>query len=205
MARPTVDPVRPFDGRFAWEPPRPPEPPTLWRRVRGLVEWLVIIAVAVSAAFLVKAYLVQQFQVAGNSMKSTLHDRDRVLVNKLSYRLHSPNRGDVVVLKTMESSGERDLIKRVIGLPGETLDVRNCQVFIDGRLLVEPYLDPEVAPCTDPNAFDFPYTVDDGEVFVMGDNRPGSKDSRDIGPIRYEDLLGRAFVIIWPTVDWEWL
>ena len=109
------------------------------------------------------------------------------------------------VLKTMENSAERDLIKRVIALPGETIDIDGCQVYIDGRLLIEPYLDPEVAPCTDPNAFDFPYLVPDDTVFVMGDNRPGSKDSRDIGAVQYGDLLGRAFVVIWPTEDWEWL
>ncbi|MFZ9629531.1 MAG: signal peptidase I [Ilumatobacteraceae bacterium] len=204
MSRTTPEPQQ-FDGTFGWEAPSAPEPPGAMRRLRELVEWVVIIAVAISAAFFVKAYVVQQFQVAGNSMKNTLQDTDRVLVNKLSYRLHDPNRGDVVVLKTIESSGERDLIKRVIGLPGETIDVRNCQVYIDGRLLVEPYLDPEIAPCTDPNAFEFPYLVPDDTVFVMGDNRPGSKDSRDIGAVEYADLLGRAFVVIWPTEDWEWL
>ena len=204
MSRTTPEP-RQFDGTFGWEAPPSPEATSAMRRLRELIEWVVIIAVAISAAFFVKSYVVQQFQVAGNSMRNTLQDTDRVLVNKLSYRLHDPNRGDVVVLKTMESTGERDLIKRVIGLPGETIDVRNCQVYIDGRLLVEPYLDPEVAPCTDPNAFDFPYLVPDDTVFVMGDNRPGSKDSRDIGAVQYGDLLGRAFVVIWPTEDWEWL
>ena len=197
--------VADFNGSFGWEAPAAPQRPSWLRRLGELVEWVVIIAVAVTAAFFVKSYVVQQFQVAGNSMNTTLHDTDRVLVNKLSYRLHDPNRGDVVVLKTMESTGERDLIKRVIGLPNETVDVRNCQVYIDGRLLVEPYLDPEVAPCTDPNAFDFPYLVPVDTVFVLGDNRPGSKDSRDIGAIAYSDLLGRAFVVIWPSSDWQWL
>ena len=84
-------------------------------------------------------------------------------------------------------------------------EMERALVFIDGRLLVEPYLDPEVAPCTDPNAFDFPFLVPDDTVFVFGDNRPGSKDSRDIGPIAYDDLLGRAFVVIWPSADWQWL
>lgn len=193
-----------FDGRFGWMAP-PPAPPTRRQRIAGFLEWVVVIAVAVGAAFLVKEYVVQQFQVAGNSMKETLHDTDRVLVNKLSYRLHEPNRGDVVVLKTLESTGERDLIKRVIALPGETIDIRNCQVYVDGRLLLEPYLDEVIAPCTDPNAYAFPFTVPDEHVFVLGDNRPGSNDSRDIGPVRYDDLLGRAFVVIWPTPDWQWL
>lgn len=194
-----------FDGTFSWEAPKPPPPPTAWSRVKDIIEWVVIIGIAISAAFAVKAYVVQQFQVAGSSMLTTLHDTDRVLVNKLSYRLHEPRRGDVVVLKTMENSGERDLIKRVIALPGETVDIRGCQVYVDDQLLVEPYLDPEVAPCTDANTFDFPFTVPEDTVFVMGDNRPGSKDSREIGPVAFSDLLGRAFVVIWPTDDWQWL
>lgn len=194
-----------FDGTFSWEAPKAPPPPSAWRRIKDVIEWVVIIGIAMSAAFGVKAFVVQQFQVAGSSMLSTLHDTDRVLVNKLSYRIHAPRRGDVVVLKTMENSGERDLIKRVIALPGETIDIRGCQVYVDDQLLVEPYLSPDVAPCTDSNQFSFPFTVPEETVFVMGDNRPGSKDSREIGPVAFGDLLGRAFVVLWPTDDWQWL
>lgn len=174
----------------------------------AMIEWLVVVAVAVTAALLVKAYVVQQFQVSGDSMRTTLHDGDRVLVNKLSYRMHDPNRGDVVVLKTLEGADERDLIKRVIGLPGESVEVRsNCQVFIDGRLLQEPYLDPEEAACGSNygSTIAYPFVVPAESVFVLGDNRDGSMDSRSIGPIKYSDLLGRAFVVIWPKDDWQWL
>jgi signal peptidase I len=138
-------------------------------------------------------------------MDTTLHDGDRVLVNKLSYRLHDPNRGDVVVLKTIEGAGERDLIKRVVGLPGETLEYRNCVLYIDGQELIEPYLDPAVVTPTNCGGDQPKLTVPNDTVFVMGDNRGGSKDSRDIGPIQYSDLLGRAFVVIWPSRDWRWL
>ena len=96
-----------------------------------------MIGVAVSAALLVRAFVLQQFAVSGYSMINTLHDGDRVLVNKLSYRLHDPRRGDVVVLKTIEGAGERDLIKRVVGLPGETVEYRSCMLYIDGRELVD--------------------------------------------------------------------
>lgn len=170
-----------------------------------LVEWLVVLVVAITAAFLVRAFVLQQFAVSGHSMDTTLHNGDRVLVNKLSYRLHDPNRGDVVVLKTLEGAGERDLIKRVIGLPGETLEYRNCVVYIDGRELIEPYLDPTVVTPTQCGGSQAPITIGTDEVFVMGDNRGGSKDSRNIGPVAYSDLLGRAFVILWPTSDWAWL
>lgn len=171
----------------------------------AFVEWVIVVVIAVTAALVVKAYVLQQFAVSGESMYSTLHNSDRVLVNKLSYRLHDPRRGDVVVLKTMEGAGERDLIKRVVGLPGDTVDVHDCHVFINNKELIEPYLDPNVVSCTEAEGFSFPYTVPADHVFVMGDNRGASKDSRALGPIAYGDLLGRAFVVIWPTSDWQWL
>ncbi|MDO8362150.1 MAG: signal peptidase I [Actinomycetota bacterium] len=170
-----------------------------------LTEWMIVIAVAVTAALLVRAFVLQQFAVQGSSMYSTLHDGDRVLVNKLSYRMHDPRRGDVVVLKTIEALGdERDLIKRVVGLPGETLEYTGCVLYIDGRELVEPYLDPAVLTggCGESQE---PITIPEGFVFVMGDNRGGSKDSRALDPIAYSDLIGRAFVVIWPFGDWQWL
>lgn len=184
-----------------------PQPPAAPPKKKGnaWVEWLVVIFVAVTAALVVRQFVLQQFAVSGHSMDTTLHDGDRVLVNKMSYRLHDPNRGDVVVLKTIEGAGERDLIKRVVGLPGESVEYRNCVLYIDGKELVEPYLDPTVVTPTACGGDQAPITVPQDSVFVMGDNRGGSKDSRDIGPVDYSDLLGRAFVIIWPTSDWAWL
>ncbi len=116
------------------------------RRKKGnvWVEWFIVVAVAISAALLVRAFVLQQFAVEGDSMYSTLHSGDRVLVNKLSYRLHDPRRGDVVVLKTIEQVGEKDLIKRVVALPGETVEYRQCVLIVDGVVVVEPYLNPEV-------------------------------------------------------------
>ncbi|MBI4884218.1 MAG: signal peptidase I [Actinobacteria bacterium] len=169
------------------------------------VEWVVVVAVAISAALLVRAYVLQQFAVSGSSMYSTLHNGDRVLVNKLSYRLHDPRRGDVVVLKTIESIGERDLIKRVVALPGETVEYRQCVLSVDGVVVVEPYLDPEVVKPNNCGADQGALVVPDEFVFVMGDNRAGSKDSRDLGAIAFDDLIGRAFVVIWPIGDWQWL
>ena len=175
------------------------------RATNAWIEWLVVIAVAIGAALVVRAYVLQQFAVAGTSMYSTLHDGDRVLVNKLSYRLHDPRRGDVVVLKTIEAIGERDLIKRVVGLPGEIVEYRDCVLYIDGEALIEPYLDPEVVTPDHCGGGQTALTIPDDEVFVLGDNRGGSKDSRDLGPIEYDDIIGRAFVVIWPAGDWRWL
>jgi signal peptidase I len=173
---------------------------------RAFFDWLVVIAVALLVAFVVRTFVIAHFVVEGESMFSTLDTNDRVFVNKLSYRLHDPNRGDVVVLHQVSGASERDLIKRVIGLPGETVEVRNCTVLIDGRVLNEPYLDPEVVTPTDCGGdYVLDGVVPDDHVFVMGDNRGGSQDSRVIGTISEDDLVGRAFVVFWPQSHWQWL
>jgi signal peptidase I len=181
--------------------------PPARRKRNGYLEWLIVIVVAMTSALVVRAFVVQQFAVDGTSMLSTLHNGDRVLVNKLSYHLHDPRRGDVVVLKTIEGVAERDLIKRVIGLPGDTISYQSCVLRVNGKVLNEPYLDPKVvtsSSCGPP--FD-DTVVQSKHVFVMGDNRGGSKDSRDpqVGQISFGNLVGRAFVVIWPFGDWRWL
>ena len=147
-------------------------------RHRALLDWAVVIVVALLVAFLVRTFVLAHFVVDGTSMFSTLHDDDRVFVNKLSYRLHDPNRGDVVVLHQSAGASERDLIKRVVALPGETIEVRSCQVVIDGQTLEEPYLDPEVVTPGNCGGDLAPLTIPEDHVFVMGDNRGGSQDSR---------------------------
>lgn len=177
---------------------------------RAFVDWIVVVAVALTVAFLVRGFLLAHFVVDGSSMDSTLATGDRVFVNKLSYRLHDPNRGDVVVLHQINGATERDLIKRVVALPGETIQMTNCEVRItevgetEPRVLNEPYLDRDVISATCGGDFD-PVSVPDEHVFVMGDNRSGSQDSRNLGPIAESDLVGRAFVVFWPRSDWRWL
>ncbi|MEO7371630.1 MAG: signal peptidase I [Ilumatobacteraceae bacterium] len=178
------------------------------RKLRVGVEWLIIGVFALAAALLMRAFVVQQFAVDGESMMGTLHSGDRVIVNKLSYRLHDPRHGDVVVMKADKASLEvRDLIKRVVALPGETIEYRECQLFVDGERVDESYLDPSlVRPghCGDSQAL---VKVEAGRVFVMGDNRNASLDSRAaaIGQIPFGHLIGRAFVVVWPFSDWSWL
>jgi signal peptidase I len=172
---------------------------------RAFFDWVVVVTVALLVAFLVRTFVLAHFVVEGSSMYSTLETGDRVFVNKLSYRLHDPNRGDVVVLHEVSGASERDLIKRVIALPGEEVEMSNCQVKIDGRTLVEPYLDPAVVTLNNCGQNFEPLIVPDDHVFVMGDNRGGSQDSRAIGPISEDDLVGRAFVVFWPRSDWRWL
>ncbi len=167
--------------------------------LRNTLEWVAVIVGAVLIALLVRSFVMQSFQIPSNSMNPTLLIGDRVLVNRLSYRLHDINRGDVIVFSRPESDpagpGEpEDLIKRVIGLPGETIEARDGTVYIDGDPLVEPYLSPD----TYTGDLDVPVEVPPDSVFVMGDNRGNSADSRFIGPIADDLVIGRAFAIIWP-------
>jgi signal peptidase I len=136
-----------------------------------------------------------------------------VFVNKLSYRLHDPNRGDVVVLHELTGTTQRDLIKRVIALPGEEIRMENCEIFIDedpndslpAQRLIEPYLDPTIVTPGNCGQSIQPRVIGEGQVWVMGDNRAGSQDSRALGPISFDDLVGRAFVVFWPRGSWQWL
>ena len=171
-------------------------------------EWLVVIVAAVFIAMALRTFVVQQFYIAGPSMEVTLFGDDRVLVNKLSYRFGSPSRGDVIVFDRITLNGDTvqhdDLIKRVIGLPGETLTIADCVVSIDGTVLDEPWLgDQELHSTLEPGvrcgAADVgPTTMGENEVFLIGDNRPMSFDSRMFGPVDIDLIVGRAVVVIWP-------
>ena len=180
------------------------DPPRRSSSARIFVDWIVVIVIALIVAFLVRGFVLAHFVVDGSSMSPTLESGDRVFVNKLSYRLHDPNRGDVVVLHQISGASERDLIKRVIGLPGEEIEMRSCQVFVDGAAVSEPYLDPATRNGSCGGDF-APTQIPAESVFVMGDNRGGSQDSRQLGPIEYGDLVGRAFVVFWPVGHWQWL
>ncbi len=162
---------------------------------RGIIEWVVVLVGAVAVALILRAFLFQAFWIPTESMEDTLVRSDRVLVNKLSYDLHDVNRGDVIVFRRPdeEEAEIRDLIKRVIALPGETIEGRDNAIYIDGGRLSEPYLDP------DEFIDDFgPVTVPEGEVFVMGDNRDQSYDSRFFGTVSEDRIIGRAFLLFWP-------
>lgn len=176
--------------------------------MKQLREWLAVIGAAVIIAMALRTFVVQQFYIAGPSMEITLFGDDRVLVNKLSYRFGSPSRGDVIVFDRITLNGDTvqhdDLIKRVIGLPGETLKIADCVVSIDGIVLVEPWLgEQELDPTLDPGlrcgSGDVgPTTMGENEVFLIGDNRPMSFDSRMFGPVDIDLIIGRAVVVIWP-------
>lgn len=181
-----------------------PEPPGKAKSsgVRNVVEWVVIAGGALLVAFVIKTFLLQAFYIPSLSMAPTLKINDRVLVNKLSYDLHPVHRGDVVVFASPpnEGSATKDLIKRVIGLPGETVESRDGHILINGQVLKEPYLGPDVV--TGPLE---KITVTPGHYWVMGDNRPNSRDSRFFGTIPKSLIIGRAFVRVWPVTAFNLL
>lgn len=177
----------------------------LGRGAKAFFDWALVVVIALVVALGVRTFLLAHFVVEGSSMYSTLETGDRVFVNKVSYRLHDPNRGDVVVLHEIRGTSERDLIKRVIAVGGEEIEMRSCEVRIGGQLLLEPYLDPTVVTPGNCGGDFGPLIVPEGTVFVMGDNRAGSQDSRALGPILLDDIVGRAFVVFWPRSNWQWL
>jgi signal peptidase I len=165
------------------------------RGARQAVEWVLLVGAALTIALLIKIFLFQAFYIPSASMDPTLKINDRVLVNKMSYRLHDVHRGDIVVFEKPpnEASDIKDLVKRVIGLPNETVEGRNGHIYINGKLLKEPYLT-STAVTSDFAA----QSVPANSVWVMGDNRPASRDSRYFGPIKTSSIVGRVFVRIWP-------
>jgi len=164
--------------------------------MRGVIEWVVILVGALIVALVVKTFLLQAFYIPSASMEPTLKVGDRVLVNKLSYDFHNPRRGDIVVFGSPpgEDNPEiKDLIKRVIGLPNETVEGRDGRVYINGDPLKEPYL-----PAGTTTSSFGPEKVPKGHLWVMGDNRSNSKDSRFFHTISEELVVGRAFIRVWP-------
>jgi signal peptidase I len=185
-------PVTDADG-----PAPPPASKSNRSSARNLIEWIAIIAAALVVAIVIKTFLFQAFYIPSESMERTLWPNDRVLVNKLSYSMHPIHRGDIVVFKRPPSEASdptiKDLIKRVIGLPGDTIEARDGLVFINGQQLKEPYLAPGMVTTS------LPVTkVGAKQYFVMGDNRTNSKDSRFIGTIPRSLIVGRAFIRVWP-------
>jgi len=202
--------------------PPPPEPASDAKRKklqRVVIEWVVLIGAALLIAFLIKTFLFQAFYIPSESMKPTLQVGDRVLVNKLSYDFHDVHRGDIVVFEApplARSNDIEDLVKRVIGLPGDTVELQDGKVFVDGRQLKEPYLDPASSDTRPqgqnvPEGCDAPASGQPGcvvpadHVFVMGDNRVASKDGRVFGPIKESTIVGRVFLRIWPLDDLSFL
>jgi len=156
-----------------------------------LVELGETVLPAIVIAVLINLFLAQATRVYGSSMEPNLHTDQRLVVEKVTYRLHGPRRGDVVVLR-MPERGPELLIKRVIALPGETVEIRDGTVYIDHQPLDEPYLVRRSGSTYGPTI------VPEGYAFVMGDNRGASNDSRVFGPVPLDSIVGRAWISYWP-------
>jgi len=191
---PLVDSPDPSDPGTSSGPQLAPKPGGR-DTARVAFEWVGLVILALIIALLIKTFLFQAFYIPSESMVPTLKVHDRVLVNKLSYRLHPVHRGDIVVFKAPPDSdpGIDDLVKRVVGLPGESVSGHGGHVYINGKELAEPYL-PDKTFTTDFS----PVKIPANSYWVMGDNRGNSKDSRVFGVITKGKIVGRVFVRIWP-------
>lgn len=171
-----------------------------------LWEWVKALIIAVVLAAVIRYFLFAPIVVDGESMMPTLLDKDRMIVNKFSYKIGEPERFDIIVFHAPEN---KDYIKRVIGLPGDRVEYKNDTLYINGKKYDEPYLDQykeeEVdGPLTEPFTLEEiigQETVPQGHLFVMGDNRRYSKDSRHIGTVPMEKVLGNTSIIYWPLKD----
>ena len=170
-----------------------------WERQRkkrraGFTELWLTILVAFALVFgFVRPFVLEAFRIPSESMVPTLEVGDRVFVNKFIYRFTEPERGDIVVFESV-NGGEEDLIKRVVGVPGDEIEVRSGTLLVNGEPQNEPYLNREIPD----DSFFGPSRLSEGEVFVMGDNRANSADSRVFGPLPVENIEGEAFMRFWP-------
>lgn len=164
--------------------------------IKELLGWLVFILIVVAASWLVVTFVGQRTQVSGSSMETTLSDGDQLIVDKISYRFRDPKRYDIVVFPYRYEENTY-YIKRIIGMPGETVQIVDGEVYINGELLGEHYGNELIE---NPGLAEEPVTLGDDEYFVLGDNRNNSQDSRvsNVGVIHRNELLGRAWIRLWP-------
>lgn len=163
---------------------------------REVISWVIYLAVIVALTFFIVTYVGQRTRVSGQSMENTLHDGDNLIVDKISYRFRDPKRYEIIVFPYQYEKNTY-YIKRIIGLPGETVQVKDGYVYIDGEKLDEHY-GKEVMNSA--GIAENPIKLGEDEYFVLGDNRNHSSDSRDpsVGVLHRKDLIGRAWVRIWP-------
>jgi signal peptidase I len=193
-----------------------PHRPSQRSRSRLVVESALVLVLALVVAVVLRTFVVGTYSIPTGSMEPTLQPHDRILVNKLSYHLHGIGRADIVVFATPKDEHcagppVPDLVKRVIGLPGETISLYGGQVYVNHKLLPEPWLPAEIQRDTDPGplgtdySLSSPFKVPAGHVYVMGDNRTESCDSRYWGPIPESSIVGKVDVRFWPLTRFHFM
>jgi len=190
----TLSPVTPWEQVEL--PSQPEDEPSRWQSFKLFLREIVETAVLALLIFLLMRVVVQNFRIEGYSMEPNLHQGQYLIVNKAVYRwLHPPERGDIIVFEYPRAP-DRDFIKRVIGLPGEKVEIRNGVVYINDQPLPEPYL-------KNKGHGNYPPTIlGPDQYFVLGDNRDNSSDSRMWGPLPRDRIIGKAWVSYWPPQMW---
>jgi signal peptidase I len=172
-----------------------PSKPKRQAKARGALREILETLLLTALIFLGVRVLVQNYKVEGFSMEPTLNDGQYLLINKIGMRFHQPERGDIIVFR-YPLDPSKSFVKRVIGVPGDTVEVRNQQTIVDGHVLSESYIKGAE------NGLFPPTTVPPGDYFVLGDNRNNSSDSRSWGMLPANDVIGLAWVSYWPPKDW---
>ena len=171
--------------------------------IKELSGWLLYIVLIIAFTWCVVTFVGQRTEVSGSSMETTLSDKDQLIVDKMTYRFRDPKRYDIVVFP-YQYQDNTYYIKRIIGLPGETVQILSGMVYIDGMRLDEHYGNELME---NPGIAEEPLTLGEDEYFVLGDNRNNSKDSRsaDVGVVHGKDFVGRAWMRIWPFEKIGWI
>jgi len=165
----------------------------------GLIREIVDILILIGAIYALVNLVTVRFIVHGPSMESTFYEDDYLIVSRLSYLIDEPDYGDVVVFH-FPGNTDQDYIKRVVGLPGDQVEIRDTQVYVNGQQVAEPYIN---EPCTPSNCRDNVWQLAEDEFFVMGDNRNHSSDSRRFSqPVKKEHIVGEVVVRYWPPASW---
>ncbi len=170
------------------------------KRRKEILSWIRMLAFVVVLGLLLNLFVIQRNSVVGKSMYSTLEDGDQIFVQKVTRYLKPFARGAIVTLDVKDIEGEGDdlIIKRVIGLPGETVDINNGEVYINGERLEEPYLDQGIKTYIDDYSPHHHQVLGEDEYWVMGDNRPVSRDSRHFGPVHKHNVIGELWFRVFP-------
>ncbi len=164
--------------------------------MRDFFRDIVITIILAVVIFFALQFTVGNFVVIGSSMQPSFYQGERVIATKLAYKLHDPERGDVIIFRPPQGM-EEDLIKRIIGLPGDVVEVKDGVVYVNNQPLDEPYI-------KSPPSYNYPTEiVPEGQYWVLGDNRNNSNDSHTGWTVPREDIIGKAWLIIWPPDRWE--